>query len=520
MATANEKLAAALEALRDAQGTTKRRIFKSSEFSRLTRERLMNAGFLSEVIRGWLYIARPDGKPGDTTPWISSFWEFISAYANDRFGDEWSLSAEQSLLVATADSSIPKQLLINASAGTNNVIGLPFGNSILELKTKLALDDIETVDGIRRMTVPGALTRAREEFFVQQPLAAQLALTSVRSSSQLLAPLLDAGASKVAGRLAGALRHVKKDRLADDIVKTMRQAEYDVRETNPFAPGNKPLVLRAGNPLVGRLTGLWQSCRQSVVDEFPEAPGLPGNAEAFLADVEEIYNSDAYHSLSIEGYSVTPELIERVRSGEWNPENDKGDEDSKDALAARGYYDAFQLVKTSLKSILDGENAGVVAENDHGEWYRALFTPSVLAGLIKARDLAGYRNHPVYLRGSDYVPPRAEVVIDGMSTLFELLKEEPEASVRAVLGHWLFGYVHPYPDGNGRTARFLFNAMLASGGYPWTIVRVDDRSAYLSALDDASIRGDAGPFARLLAQRVRARLEPDREPAPPAAPGW
>lgn len=519
MAAANEKLAAALEALHDAQGTTKRRVFRSNEFSRLTRERLMNAGFLSEVIRGWLYITFPDGNPGDTTPWISSFWEFTSAYANDRFGDQWSLSAEQSLLLATADSSIPKQLLINASAGTNNVIALPFGNSILELKTKLSPDEIETVDGIRRMTVPGALMRVRNEFYEQQPLAAQLALSSIRSSSQLLAPLLDAGASTVAGRLAGALRHVKKDRVADEIVKTMRQAEYDVRETNPFAPGNKPLVLRAGSPLVGRLTGLWQSCRQAVINEFPQAPGLPGNAEAFMADVEEIYNRDAYHSLSIEGYSVTPELIERVRTGEWNPETEKGDEGSKDALAAKGYYDAFQLVKKSLKSILGGENAGEVVENDHGEWYRALFTPSVLAGLIKARDLAGYRNHPVYLRGSDYVPPRAEVVIDGMSTLFELLKEEPEASVRAVLGHWLFGYIHPYPDGNGRTARFLFNAMLTSGGYPWTIVRVDDRATYLSALDDASIRGNAGPFARLLAHRVRERLDPGREAAP-SEPGW
>jgi Fic family protein len=41
--------------------------------------------------------------------------------------------------------------------------------------------------------------------------------------------------------------------------------------------------------------------------------------------------------------------------------------------------------------------------------------------------------------------------------------------VRAVRGHWSFGYIHPYPDGSGRTARFLMNVMLASGGYLWTI---------------------------------------------------
>jgi Fic family protein len=52
-----------------------------------------------------------------------------------------------------------------------------------------------------------------------------------------------------------------------------------------------------------------------------------------------------------------------------------------------------------------------------------------------------------------------------MLALFNLIERESEPSVRAVLGHWLFGYMHPSPDGNGRMARFLMNAMLASGGY-------------------------------------------------------
>ena len=51
-----------------------------------------------------------------------------------------------------------------------------------------------------------------------------------------------------------------------------------------------------------------------------------------------------------------------------------------------------------------------------------------------------------------------------MPALFDLVESEPEPGVRAALGHWLFGYVHLYPDGNGRMSR-LMNAMLASGGY-------------------------------------------------------
>src|SRR5258708_33194774 len=90
-----------------------------------------------------------------------------------------------------------------------------------------------------------------------------------------------------------------------------------------------------------------------------------------------------------------------------------------------------------------------------------------------------------------------------MAALFELIEGEPDAGVRAVLGHWIFGYIHPYPDGNGRMARFLMNAMLASGGYPWTVIAVEHRDAYLHALDRASIDLDIGPFAAFLAERVQ-----------------
>ena len=78
-----------------------------------------------------------------------------------------------------------------------------------------------------------------------------------------------------------------------------------------------------------------------------------------------------------------------------------------------------------------------------------MFQPCVAAGLIEAGALAGYRNHPVYLRTSRFVPPRWESVREAMPALFDLLEKEPEPSVRAVLGHWLFGYIHPTRTATG-----------------------------------------------------------------------
>jgi Fic family protein len=255
---------------------------------------------------------------------------------------------------------------------------------------------------------------------------------------------------------------------------------------------------------------MWQSMRETVLTEFPTAPGLPTDPrdkEAYLKFVDEIYSSDAYHSLSIEGYTVSTELIEKIRRGNWDPDAYAEDRQSRDALAARGYWEAFQEVKEIVARIISGENPGTLLRTAHRDWYRALFQPCVVAGLLQSGALAGYRNDAVFLRTSRYVPPRWEAVRDAMPALFDLLEHETESPVRAVLGHWMFGYIHPYPDGNGRIARFLMNAMLASGGYSWTVIRVEDRTPYLSALDSASIDGDIRPFASFLAERVKWSLK-------------
>jgi hypothetical protein len=244
-----------------------------------------------------------------------------------------------------------------------------------------------------------------------------------------------------------------------------------------------------------------------VLPHFPAAPGLPADKKAYLKAVGKIYVTDAYHSLSIEKYKVTPELIERVRKGTWNAKGNQEDRKQRDAMAARGYWDAFQAVEHSIGRVLDRQNPGQVADDEHREWYAALFGPSVIAGLLKPSDLAGYRNHQVYIGRSMHTPLNKEAVRDAMPVLFELLAEEKEASVRAVLGHFVFVFIHPYMDGNGRMGRFLMNVMLASGGYPWTVIPVERREEYMQALEKASVGQDIEPFAKFLGLLVDASLK-------------
>ena len=508
MAKPSEKLAESLEVLHQFQ---KRGVvaIRSGDLTRIHRERLCQNGYLQEVMKGWYIPARPDENAGDSTAWYASFWRFCAAYLQHRKGKDWCLSPEQSLSLHAENWTVPKQLVVRASKARNNITALPHETSLLDVRSALPKGrDMVQKDGLRLFSLPEALIACPPGFFRQHPTDMRAALAMVRDASEVLDRLLEGGHSTIAGRLAGALRNIGRHRIADNIIQTMRAAGYSIREHDPFeAPISISLSAREPSPYVNRLRIMWQEMRGPIIERFPIAPGLPKDTRAYLKRAEDLYTTDAYHSLSIEGFRVSPELIERVRRGNWNPDANQRDGDDHNALAARGYWQAFRAVQHSIEKIMRGDNPGAVVDNDHHSWYREMFAPGVTAGLLRAADLAGYRNSPVYIRRSSHVPPRGEAVRDAMPAFFKLLRQETEPSVRVVLGHFLFVYIHPYMDGNGRMGRFVMNVMLASGGYPWTVVSLEQRATYMAALEEASAKQNIVPFVNVLAQLVEAGLE-------------
>lgn len=507
MATPQEKLAQSLEVLRALQDRGLVAI-RATDLKRIDRERLLKNGFLREVMKGWYIALRADDAARESTAWYASFWAFCAAYLRARFGSHWCLSPEHSLFLHAGKDAVPPQLVVRSPRGGNKPTALPYGTSLFDVRAALPEEkDIQERDSLRLFSLPAALIASSPAVFEHNPTDARAVLATIRDASEVLTRLLEGGHSKIAGRLAGAFRNIGRERIADDIVSAMRAAGYDVREQDPFASRiNLVLPHREASPYAGRIRLMWQQMRSSVIERFPAPPGLPNDIDAYLKHMQEVYNSDAYHSLSIEGYRVSPALIERVRGGVWNPDANEQDREQRNALAARGYWLAFQAVQKSVRRVLRGDNPGVVAEEDHGAWYRELFAPSVTTGLLRAADLAGYRNAPVYIRRSMHVPLSSAAVRDAMAVFFEMLGEESEPSLRVVLGHFIFVYIHPYMDGNGRIGRFLMNVMLAAGGYPWTVVPLQRRDTYMAALEEASVRQNIAPCADFLAQLVEEAL--------------
>ncbi|MBU2606177.1 MAG: Fic family protein [Alphaproteobacteria bacterium] len=503
MAKPNEKLAESLRVLKDLQDQGNA-VFQTQDMSRTHMERLKKAGFIKQVMRGWYLSSRPGERDGDTTAWYAAYWEFCKTYLTNRFETAWCLSPQQSLLLHAGDWTVPDQLLVRAKGASNKSTGLLHGSSIYDVAADLPdATDQTQLNGLRIYTLDAALVAVPEAFYRNYPVEARTCLAAVKDASGVLRLLLENSQVIRAGRLMGALRSIERNDLADQIESAMVAAGNKVTETNPFdADAAFAIPLRDVSPYVNRIRLLWAKMKADIDADFPE-PARQNDPDTYIANMDAVLPSDAYHSLSIEGYQVSYDLIEKVSSGDWNPDMIGSDREQRDALAAKGYVDAFETVKTAVRDVMNGENPGEIVKRDLQTWYQALFGQSVQAGILNAAQLAGYRNHPVYIRGSQHVPLNVEAVRDAMPAFFNLLREETDAIARVVLGHFIFVYIHPFPDGNGRTARFLMNVMLASAGYPWLVIKVEQRDAYMAALEAASTNQDIKPFATFLAESLR-----------------
>ncbi|MDD3325256.1 MAG: Fic family protein [Sulfurospirillaceae bacterium] len=506
----NTKLAKSLESLKIIQDTIGT-VFESSYLPANDRRILSSQGFIEPIIKGWHFISNPEKnlQQGDTSLWYSNFWLFISKYIKKRFGEDYIVNPDDSLLLHTGSTVIPQQLIVATKANGNMNLTLPTNIKVIIYSDKNIPENATIINGMRTYTLEHALCKISPAFYKSNPTEVEIAFGLIHEPSKLLNILLsDVRMEASAGRIIGALRFLKREQDANRIKSTLIASLFTIRETNPFEISTPTIHFsREKSPYTMRIRSMWKKYKEDVVLAFKDVSPSSITKDAYLANMQEIYTSDAYHSLSIEGYKVTDELINRVANLNWNPEKTEEDMQSRNALAARGYYQAFEKVKKTVEKIFDSNNPSEILKNDFHEWYTQLFAPSVTAGIIKPYALAGYRNHQVIIQNSAHSPLPHYAISDAIDAFFELMSEETNACVRAVLGHFIFAFIHPYPDGNGRISRFIMNTMLSSGQYPWTIIKVEDRDEYMKSLESASVYGDIKPFAFFIARRVKNALK-------------
>ncbi len=130
----------------------------------------------------------------------------------------------------------------------------------------------------------------------------------------------------------------------------------------------------------------------------------------------------------------------------------------------------------------------------------------LMLGIEEARP-GRYREGLVLIAGSRYVPPPAGEVPRLVRRFLDWLNSGPDLHPveLAAVAHAYLVAIHPFEDGNGRTARLLMNLLLMRAGYPMAVIRRERRRSYLRALEAAD-SGNARPIARLVARAVDESL--------------
>ncbi len=120
-----------------------------------------------------------------------------------------------------------------------------------------------------------------------------------------------------------------------------------------------------------------------------------------------------------------------------------------------------------------------------------------------------YRNANVIIGGAKHAPPDALEVPQKMRDLMSWLnakKGRVNSIELAALLHHTLVYIHPFFDGNGRTARLVMNVLLMQAGYPLVIILKNDRKKYYDVLSKAD-NGKYEPLVKFIAQSIERSLD-------------
>jgi hypothetical protein len=312
-------------------------------------------------------------------------------------------------------------------------------------------------------------------------------------------------------RIEHIARDVGNEELAD-LLADVVASEQDVRIGRDRTGVGRELIVprivarspTTHRPWLDRLRVMMQDSRETISEVLEQTLTREPPPEGDLS-VPELVNAaraarskDAYHSTSIEGYRLTSDEVSRLLAVAADA---SAIDDVRSRMAVMGYAAAFE----SLMSTFESRGRVSLAEDLVLGLYVDLFRPSVEAGIVTPAELRGWRRNPVFIRDTLYVPPRPEKVPAMIDLYFSELaplersggREHP--LLQGILAHLWFVWIHAFPDGNGRIARFLMNAAFLNAGLAWRTIRIEQRDEYFAALRDAQLHEQYAPFARFVA---------------------
>lgn len=238
----------------------------------------------------------------------------------------------------------------------------------------------------------------------------------------------------------------------------------------------------------------WGMTKEELIEKKGELNGYRPLNRDLVKNLEEWFRIElTYTSNAIEGNTLTRQETALVVE-KWLT---VGGKTLVEHLEATNHAAALDWVK---KAVSDGDVR--VTERDIFKIHEM-----ILKGIDD--DNAGrYRVVPVRISGSRVVLPNAAKVPVLMEEFWDWLgTTELDVIDMAVEAHYRLVRIHPFVDGNGRTARLLMNMILLKGGYPAGLIRKEDRLRYIMGLEKAQLGGDKMDYEEVIYEGIGRSLD-------------
>lgn len=216
----------------------------------------------------------------------------------------------------------------------------------------------------------------------------------------------------------------------------------------------------------------------------------PFNKGALLRLQESFRVSMTYNSNAIEGNSLSLNETKLVLEEGITI----GGKSLKEHLEVTNHAKALDFIESL-------NNKKSIEETD------VLNLHALILDRIDTENAGFYRRSAVRISGTEYTPPNAAKVPQRMQEVYKMINAKGEPIEVAAMIHQKFVDIHPFIDGNGRTARLLMNLYLMRNGYPPIIILKTERKKYIRTIIQNQVEQKPAPFINFVAKAVERSLD-------------
>ena len=217
---------------------------------------------------------------------------------------------------------------------------------------------------------------------------------------------------------------------------------------------------------------------------------------ALIKNIDEWYRIElTYTSNAIEGNTLTRQETALVVEKDISIEGKQ----LKELIEAKNHAEAVEFIKNFA---LNNKNTSDITLSTILDIHRIILQKNDDANAGRMRNI------PVRITGSTSIMPNPASVSKLMEDFITWLKEVKDNPVSvAIEAHYRFVSIHPFTDGNGRTARLLLNLILIQNSYPPVVIHPEDRREYVTSLEKAQTGGSKDDYEKFMLEAVLKSAE-------------